>query len=204
MARSRKVSEIIGKLNPAQRLELERMLYVPGKPNAGAIARWLSSQGYKITDKSIAGWWESEGSYKYHHVPAQGALNAMVAIASAEYNLITEMLAEPEVREARMAVYRDMATREDGQHTKGVLALAQAMRELEKSIRTTAERIHNLEVRQTQQGIVAATATQAIAYLLQTLRQEGLESINLENLETLGDSVIERIMIENRIHDPNL
>jgi hypothetical protein len=196
-----KFAETLGKLDAPDRMEIERLLYVPGKPNFAEVGRALSGMGHRIGKDAIAQWWSAEGSDLYRFVPAEGALHRLLGAALEEYLECSDWLRDEAVRERRRTALQVMAGKEDGGPDKGVLAVGRHMRELEKTIRTTAATIHNGEVREAKQELVLATAQQMLDYLLSAMQAEGLEQINPSNLETLGNAAIARIATENGAHD---
>ena len=198
-AKSFKMTDIIGQLTTSDRMELERLLYVPGKPNYAGIVRALAGMGHRIGKDAVGGWWEAEGQHLYRYVPAETALHQILGCAVEEYAECLGWMNVEEVAERRRTALQMMAGKEDGGPTKGVLALGRHMRELEKTIRTTAERLHNLEVREAKHDLITAAAQQAVDYILQAMHNEGLEQVNVSNLETMGNAAIARIAAENGI-----
>jgi hypothetical protein len=196
-----KMADAIAQLDAADRCELERLLYVPGKPNFAEVRRVLMGMGFTLGKDAIAQWWRAEGQKLYRFVPAEGAMHRLLGVALDEYLECSEWLRDEDVRERRRTALQMMAGKEDGGPDKGVLAVGRHMRELEKTIRTTAAIIHNAEVREAKHLLIRATAQQTLDYILQAMHSEGLEQVNPSNLESIGDAAIARIAAENGMAD---
>jgi len=202
--RPHKMTGIIARLDPGERIELERLLYVPGKPNFKAVAKKLGAMGQRISDRAVGDWWKAEGREAYRYVPAEGAMHRLLALSMGQYEDALAVLQADETAALGRVALQEMASRRDAGPDKGVLAVGRHLRELEKSIRTTAERIHNLETRAAHGDLLLTVAQQTLDYLMQALKNEGLEQANLATLETLGASVLERLIAENRLDAANL